>query len=231
MEIQVKCKDLDLVCQVDQEDYDRLSKHKWYAYKHGYTYYAFTRINKKIVLMHRFILGVWFKEIEIDHINGVGIDNRKENLRICTHSQNMHNRKTWGKSSYLGVSFNSGINKYGSVIHRDKTRYFLGYYESERIAALAYDLKAKEFYGINAVCNNIVATQEEINLIINYRFKKDNKSSKYKGVVKRGNRYHAIIRYNNKNIIIDTFDNQIDAAKAYNNFIINHSLKRKLNNV
>ncbi len=42
------------------------------------------------VLMHRFIMGLWKREPEIDHNNRNGLDNRKENLVLCTHSDNMH---------------------------------------------------------------------------------------------------------------------------------------------
>ena len=81
---------------IDLDDIEIIKKHKWcrthMASKDGY---ACSRINGKIVQMHRFIMGS-NNGLEIDHINRNGLDNRKENLRFVTHSQNMMNTKSKG---------------------------------------------------------------------------------------------------------------------------------------
>lgn len=73
---------------VDKEEYKRLEKYNW-CYDHGY---ARTTIQGKRVYMHRLILNPEGKE-QVDHINQNKLDNRKENLRICTYVQNSWNKK------------------------------------------------------------------------------------------------------------------------------------------
>lgn len=86
----------DKVALVDDADYKILSKVKWYARRDRNTFYAqrknFIDGRWKIVLMHRFIMNP-SDDMFIDHINRNGLDNRRENLRIVTHSQNHFNEK------------------------------------------------------------------------------------------------------------------------------------------
>jgi hypothetical protein len=96
------------VAIVDDEDYDKLiAMGKWYAKRDGQRWYA-TRntenskiVTRKTVRMHRIILDVT-NGMEVDHINGNGLDNRKTNIRICTRRQNMWNRNVY-RNSYLGI--------------------------------------------------------------------------------------------------------------------------------
>ncbi len=132
---------------VDDEDYDWLMQWKWCAQKAGRTFYAvrsFRVAGKKIkVQMHRSILNVR-KGLETDHINHNGLDNRKQNLRTCTRSQNGCNlspRKGY-TSRYKGVSWNKGRWQ-ASIKYKGKTINF-SRHDSEIDAAKAYDVKAKE---------------------------------------------------------------------------------------
>ena len=89
------------------------------------------------------------KNMAVDHINGNGLDNRRSNLRICTPSQNSLNRKPHRNSSsrYRGVSFNKKSGKYvAQIIFNRKNRY-LGIYENEIDAAIAYENAARELHG------------------------------------------------------------------------------------
>lgn len=96
--------------------------------------------------MHRFITNAP-KELEVDHINGNRLDNRKENLRICTKSQNLRNQhKTCGSSKYKGVSWRVRANKWESRIYVDGKKLFLGLYSDEEDAAKAYDKAAIQHY-------------------------------------------------------------------------------------
>ena len=78
---------------VDDEDFERVSQYKWTAEKcsKSENYYARNRtINAK---MHRLIMGVCKSKLVVDHVNHRTLDNRKENLRVCTQKQNLRNRK------------------------------------------------------------------------------------------------------------------------------------------
>ena len=76
--------------------------------------------------MHRYILNLKKGDM-IDHINGNGLDNRRSNLRICTHTQNQANRRLSknNTSGYKGVWWSGINNKWISVIaYQNKDYYF-----------------------------------------------------------------------------------------------------------
>ena len=103
---------------VSDEDYDYVSKQKWYVFKTKNFIYImrmeYTPIEKrkqKMIFMHREIAGVLGnpkKSVIVDHKNRNTLDNTRENLRICTESQNQMNKcaKIKGRSKYLGVWYN-----------------------------------------------------------------------------------------------------------------------------
>ena len=135
---------------VDDEDYEKLNCYKWCAHKmdkHIYAAHSFRIENKwKQIPITHIILNVP-KGMIVDHINGNTLDNRKYNLRICTVSVNGQNRHNInGKSQYLGVYWFQQYEKWGARITKDKERYFLGYFENEVEAALAYNKTAIDLY-------------------------------------------------------------------------------------
>lgn len=83
------------VAIVDEEDFDRVNAIKWYAYETHGSWYAARKTNdriRKMLLMHRFIMNPPRDKL-IDHINWNGLDNRRTNLRICTHKENRNNTR------------------------------------------------------------------------------------------------------------------------------------------
>lgn len=77
---------------VDDENFEWLNQWKWSHLKsYDYTGYVVKRKNG-FILMHRLIMDTP-KGMEVDHINGNSLDNRKENLRNCTHQQNQCNQR------------------------------------------------------------------------------------------------------------------------------------------
>ena len=92
---------------IDTCDFDEISKHSWYKGKRGYPICNTSRKSEtghKKVPVHKLILGN-ISELEVDHISGDKMDNRRKNLRVCTHQQNMFNqnkRKT-NTTGYIGV--------------------------------------------------------------------------------------------------------------------------------
>lgn len=106
------------------------------------------------LLLHRLILGKSTK-LEIDHVNGNGLDNRKENLRVCEHKHNMYNKKLYknNTSGYKGVT-KSG-NKWGSSIKHEGRHIHLGNFENKIDAALAYNKAAINYFGEFARINDL----------------------------------------------------------------------------
>jgi len=139
---------------VDADDYERLAKYKWHAYKNGSTYYASrTSANKKII-MHREIMQAP-KGLLVDHIEGNGLNNRKSNLRLCTRVQNARNKrpKHNGSSRYKGVYWHISYRKWAANIRCNGKQKYLGRFDDEIEAAVAYDRKAELLFGEFAYLN------------------------------------------------------------------------------
>jgi hypothetical protein len=148
---------------VDDEYYDILSKNKW-CLSRGYA-------NRKIynngngkqttIYMHRVVIELSGRKVlpgtEIDHISQDKLDNRKDNLRIITHSQNVQNRKVFrnNTSGYKGVSWNIQSKKWQSHITVGGILKNLGNFDNILDAAMAYDIAAKKLHKEFAVVNFI----------------------------------------------------------------------------
>jgi len=140
---------------VDAEDYLRLSSYKWCAVKEGRTWYAKTfRRDGMPLSMHRLITRAP-KGLLVDHINHNGLNNRRSNLRLCTHKQNQRNRRPnrGGTSEYKGVHWSKNRKKFRAMICNNSKIIHLGYFQDETEAAKAYDKKAKELFGEFAYLN------------------------------------------------------------------------------
>lgn len=151
-----------LYAQVDDEDFEWLNQWKWCAHKDRYTYYAVRGVgtNSKDgrILMHRLILGLTDNSIYGEHIDHNGLNNQRQNLRPATHSQNMSNKRSKNNatSKYLGVSWYKSREKWLATIYKGKKKIFLGYFDCEIDAALAYNNAAKKVHGDFANINNIL---------------------------------------------------------------------------
>ena len=143
---------------VDDEDFDKVSKYRWYVCKGETNTYAKAGLHKDgkwtSLQMHRLILGAE-KGQYVDHINGNGLDNQSVNLRICTSSQNQQNRRIYlgFSSKYKGVCWSKLYKKWQSYIKLDGKLYCLGRFNDEIKAASAYDKRAKELFGEFALLN------------------------------------------------------------------------------
>jgi len=92
---------------------------------------------------------------DVDHISGDKLDNRRGNLRICSHQQNMFNQKMrcTNSSGYYGVSRSSKTGKFEAYLHIDGRKKYLGTYDSAEQAAVARDAAAVRFFGDYARLN------------------------------------------------------------------------------
>ncbi len=92
----------------------------------------------------------------VDHINGDGLDNRKDNLRIVTIAENNYNKrksKNVRSSQYKGVSIDKRTNRWRAIIYYKYRKINLGMFGDEIDAARAYDEAANELFGEFAKLN------------------------------------------------------------------------------
>lgn len=141
-----------LLAMVDDSDYLELSKIKWYAHCSDGSFYA-ARKSPTMVYMHRKILGV-STGAEVDHRNRNTLDNRRNNLRVCSREGNARNKICEKHTSkFKGVSWYKTRNKWRVGICHDRIRHFIGYFTDEITAAKAYDMAAKNYFGEFAYLN------------------------------------------------------------------------------
>lgn len=138
---------------IDDEDWDKVKEYKWHIKKYVNSFYAAKNTDDNTLLIHRFIMNCPDGMI-VDHINHNTLDNRKENLRICTKQQNNMNARKSNKfnSSFKGVKLNG--KGYQSRIQFNYKRINIGTFKTELEAGRAYDIKAKELHGQYAQLNN-----------------------------------------------------------------------------
>jgi hypothetical protein len=148
---------------VDDEDFDYLNQWKWKFNKgramrnqHIGTVgnWRDGKRKDKAVLMHRVIMGEP-EGMDVDHENRNALDNRKANLRICTHAENRRNNKIYSNNTigYKGVYWDKRKLKYYTQISFMGKKYTLALFESAEEAAKEYDHVARQLYGEFATLN------------------------------------------------------------------------------
>lgn len=141
---------------LDDEDFDKFGIMEWERRTNKRHEYAAQRIyvsrtaGKQIyrnVYLHREIIDCP-PHAFVDHINGDGLDNRRINIRVCSQTENMRNRRKFADatSKFKGVS-SYGVRRFRAYIYVDKKQINLGTFPSEVEAALAYDRAAKQMFG------------------------------------------------------------------------------------
>jgi len=135
--------------QVDPEGWEKVKAFKWSYAVTGYAVRSHRdkkTKEKQVITMHRVLLNAKKGQVS-DHINGDKLDNNFSNLRICTQSENVKNRTGVNRTSkYKGVSWEKRRNKWLANISSDEKRIYLGQYETEKNAALAYDKGALKYH-------------------------------------------------------------------------------------
>lgn len=138
--------------EVSDEDYEYLNQWNWYCSSYGY---AYRKIGNQNLFLHREVLKPKAGEYS-DHINGIKLDNQRTNLRLCTYQENLRNKpKRVGSfsSKYKGVSWSKRWNTWRAYVYDKGKSIWIGNFDNEVYAAMAYDLWAKDLYGKFAKTN------------------------------------------------------------------------------
>lgn len=143
-----------MVALVDDEDFERVAQYKWTTYKakRTRTFYAYRTINvhgrRTCLFLHRFLLDAP-KGLKVDHVNGNGLDNRRENLRFATTAENVRSsaRASNNTSGFKGVSWHKHDRKWEANITFNGKRRYLGSFTCPIEAAKVYDAAAREQFG------------------------------------------------------------------------------------
>lgn len=131
--------------QVSEQDAEIALQYRWYKSALGY---IVTSKNNKKPFLHRLIMGIAPDASRpfVDHINGNKLDNRRENLRWASRSENNRNSKNKGDRPFKGVVHNRGLY-WVAQIRLDGKNTHIGTFDSEIEAAKAYDAAAKKHFG------------------------------------------------------------------------------------
>ena len=144
-----------LVAIVDDDDFEELSIYKWNVLKGKYTFYAVRTSGARCILMHRQILGVSERTTLTDHRNGNGLDNRRENIRPCSITENNRNKRAYrnNKSGAKGVSWIESAKSWSVRITVDKNLIYIGSFKEKCDAMEAYNNAATMLHGKFASLN------------------------------------------------------------------------------
>lgn len=144
---------------VDDDVYEWASKLKWHAHigRGGLgSPYAKRKAHGggNSRLLHREIVSADSGQV-VDHINGDTLDNRRDNLRICTDSQNKQNvpKRSTSSSKFKGVSWQARDKRWVASIRKERKTRHLGVFRNEEDAARAYDAAARIHFGSFARLN------------------------------------------------------------------------------
>jgi hypothetical protein len=141
---------------VDDEDFERLIKHKWYAKWNNNTksFYAARHLSRRedgrtdTIRMHREITGAVKTQI-VDHVNHNTLDNRRSNIRICSMAESSSHRRVQSnnKSGFKGVTRIASSQKWRAYIRTHLVQVHLGNFQNPEDAAAAYDAASLRYHG------------------------------------------------------------------------------------
>lgn len=132
---------------LDSADVERVQDFTWSVRRgvHGHAY-ASTKWKGKTILMHRYLVDPPPGGL-VDHINNNGLDNRRCNLRVCTYSENLQNRKVHkNNQSGLKGAYPCG-GRWKSSITVNGKKYDLGRFDTAQQAHEAYKAAATKLHG------------------------------------------------------------------------------------
>lgn len=207
---------------VDDADYEWLNQYGWYLIRGS------VQSNPRWLvasdgsrLINRIIMNAP-KGVIVDHKNRNKLDNRRENLRLATRTQNNQNRtpskKT--KSGYKGVVWHKESQLWFAKIVVNKKDVSLGYYPTKEEAAEQYNIAAQKYFG-DFACKNDVKQTDNQHV---YRSRKPRNNRKYCGVYLSTSKktWFALYKYKGETFRLSNFATPEEAAKARDVIAIKH---------
>lgn len=224
-EVQLTGKYNHLATVVDDDVYDSIGTRPFYGFKAGKLVYArvYFYETQEVVLLHRWILGAQKGQV-VDHKNRDSLDNRRENIRIATVSENAQNRCAIGKTAkYKGV-FHMRSGKWIAMACLNGNRQRLGNYDTEDQAAYAYNLYMMQNGSPEFILLNDVEPQDISAQYNRVRARRSAGSSIYRGVSwrKSSQKWFSCAYVDYKQISLGYYEFEEDAARAYNRFVRYH---------
>ena len=203
------------VAIVDDEDYPAITALGSWCFNCGYA------VRAGGVRMHRVVVGAPHG-MQVDHVNGDTLDNRRSNLRLCDSAGNQANRKrVRGVPKFKGVGWQRRKSGTGfwkaAIVHLGRT-YYLGAYSTDIEAAAAYNAKAVELFGEFAHLNDLsLPADPRVSDTRPAQIARRGSSSQYKGVTydrARGT-WMAQLKHRGDVVLKRRFPTEHEAAKAY----------------
>lgn len=208
-----KCK----VTQVDDEDYEMLmTLSKRWCINDGYAF------NTQLGRLHRFLLDAP-AGVMVDHRDGDKLNNRRDNLRLCTNSLNQANRQVVrGVSPHKGVTWQrrpDGRGFWNAKLVVNGVTSYLGRHSTDLEAAAAYNAAATEAFGEFAHLNDLTLRTSALTSHEPMTRKQINRGNPYglKGVTFDSNRtqWMAQLSYRGVTHLKKRFPTAEAAARAY----------------
>lgn len=212
---------------ISDRDYPYLKQFTWWQKRVPDSDLVYARRQDKgeEIPMHREIMGDP-KGVFIDHRDGNGLNNTRSNLRHCTHSQNMQNKRMYKNNTagYKGVSPDSYSGWWKAQITINGRRVCLGYFHTKEEAAIYYNEAAKEHYGAFARLNILPSEYGDIipQPIRRGDRPQSNNSSGFLGVIcyKAEGNWGAAITYDSQRIYLSRFSTKEEAAYIRDQFAL-----------
>jgi hypothetical protein len=144
------------VALIDDEDFDLVRQYKWFADFAKNTQGFYARANsptvngkRKGIRMHRLILGITDPRVLCDHIDHNGLNNQRNNIRVCTYQENRCNapKPCSNTSGYKGVVWHGCRKKWRATIKIEGRRVSLGLFKTPEEAHAAYCEAAVRYHG------------------------------------------------------------------------------------
>lgn len=150
--------------EIDKEDLEKIKKYRWRVDKNtGYVYSDFLGIK---IYLHRYIMNVHQDKsgLVIDHINRNKKDNRRANLRVCTHAENLRNLSILSNNSTGYRNIYKKGSKYVLLSNYDGKVTYFGTFQTIQDALAAKVNLWRDLFGMDIRTDVLKATMDKFDI-------------------------------------------------------------------